>query len=219
MNDSKDFQDAESIRSGNSHVTSRPVSFPPHPIPEGMQSRSFGVPSRREGPPSNWDTWYIGKRFCKSSRVFCSTLSAGNESMDFRHIRTDSLINGGEEWESNTSSASEMPVRTVSQKIIHPKWGSFFIESWGRPTTTSDFGSSFRQIPHTSNVCPLRVLIQDWGVYLFTISYRTYALDQRSGVGWFSGWSKIFVLCKRNSNAEFWSTRCEDCFSTEQNHP
>ena len=28
MNDSKDFQDAESIRSGNSHVTSRPVSFP-----------------------------------------------------------------------------------------------------------------------------------------------------------------------------------------------
>ena len=30
MNDSKDFQDAESIRSGNSHVTSRPVSFPPH---------------------------------------------------------------------------------------------------------------------------------------------------------------------------------------------
>ena len=56
MSDSKDFQDAESIRSGNSHVTSRPVSFPPHPIPEGMLSRSFGVPSRREGPPSIWDT-------------------------------------------------------------------------------------------------------------------------------------------------------------------
>ena len=56
MNDSKDFQDAESIRSGNSHVTSRPVSFPPHPILEGMLSRSFGVPSRREGPPSIWDT-------------------------------------------------------------------------------------------------------------------------------------------------------------------
>ena len=56
MNDSKDFQDAESIRSGNSHVTSRPVSFPPHPIPEGMLSRSIGMPSRREGPPSIWDT-------------------------------------------------------------------------------------------------------------------------------------------------------------------
>ena len=56
MSGSKEFQDAESIRSGNSHVTSQPVSFPPHPIPEGMLSRSFGTPSRREGPPSIWDT-------------------------------------------------------------------------------------------------------------------------------------------------------------------
>ena len=28
MNDSRDFQDAESVRSGHSHVTSQPVSFP-----------------------------------------------------------------------------------------------------------------------------------------------------------------------------------------------
>ena len=32
------------------------MSFPPHPIPEGMLSRSFGVPSRREGPPSILET-------------------------------------------------------------------------------------------------------------------------------------------------------------------
>ena len=56
MNDSEEFQDAESIRSGNSHVTSRPVSFTPHPMLEGMLSRSIGMPSRREGPPSIWDT-------------------------------------------------------------------------------------------------------------------------------------------------------------------
>ena len=56
MNDSKDFQDAESVRSGNSHVTSRPVSFPPHPIPEGLFRPSFVLPSRKEGPPSIWDT-------------------------------------------------------------------------------------------------------------------------------------------------------------------
>ena len=56
MKDSKDFQDAESIRSGNSHVTSRQVSFPPHPITEGMLKHSFVTPSRREGPPSIWDT-------------------------------------------------------------------------------------------------------------------------------------------------------------------
>ena len=56
MSDSQDFQDAESIRNGNSHVTSRPVSFPPHPIPEGMLKHSFITPSRREGPPSICDT-------------------------------------------------------------------------------------------------------------------------------------------------------------------
>ena len=35
MNDSKDFQDAESVRSGNSHVTSQPGVFPKHPAFEG----------------------------------------------------------------------------------------------------------------------------------------------------------------------------------------
>ena len=55
MNGSEDFQDAESIRIGNSHVTSRPVSFP-HPIPEGILRHSFVTPCRKEGPPSIWDT-------------------------------------------------------------------------------------------------------------------------------------------------------------------
>ena len=50
MNVSRDFQDAESVLSGNSHVTSRPVSFPPHPIVEGMLRHSFVTPCRREGP-------------------------------------------------------------------------------------------------------------------------------------------------------------------------
>ena len=56
MNDSRDFQDAESARSGHSHVASQPVSFPPHPVLGGKLSRSIGMPSRREGPPSIWDT-------------------------------------------------------------------------------------------------------------------------------------------------------------------
>ena len=63
MNDSRDFQDAESVRSGHSHVTSQLASFPPHPIPGGMLSRSVGMPSRREGPPSIWDTHGISVNF------------------------------------------------------------------------------------------------------------------------------------------------------------
>ena len=56
MNDSREIQDAESVRSGQSHVASRPVFFPPHPDPDGMLSRSLGMPSRKNGPPSIWDT-------------------------------------------------------------------------------------------------------------------------------------------------------------------
>ena len=46
MNDSRDFQDAESVRSGHSHVASQRVSFPRHPVPGGMLSRcrqAFGT--------------------------------------------------------------------------------------------------------------------------------------------------------------------------------
>ena len=47
MNDSKDFQDAESVRSGNSHVTSQPGVFPKHPPFEGMLRPSFVSPRRK----------------------------------------------------------------------------------------------------------------------------------------------------------------------------
>ena len=66
-------------------------------------------------------------------------------------------------------------------------------------------------IPRTIRTPP-----QNWGTYLFTISFGSFAVDQRSGHEGISGWFNIFVICKRNSNARFWSTRCEDCFSTEQ---
>ena len=55
MNDSKDFQDAESVRSGNSHVTNQPGLFPKHPVFEGMLRPSFVSPRRKEGPPDIWD--------------------------------------------------------------------------------------------------------------------------------------------------------------------
>ena len=56
MNDSKDFQDAESVRSGNSHVTSQPGVFPKHPPFEGLLRPSFVSPRRTDGPPNIWDT-------------------------------------------------------------------------------------------------------------------------------------------------------------------
>ena len=87
MNDSKDFQDAELVRTGNSHVTSRPVSFPPHPIPEGLLRPSFVSPCRKEGPPCIWDTHGIsGNVFAKppasSSAPFPQELNQWNASIE-----------------------------------------------------------------------------------------------------------------------------------------
>ena len=53
MNDSRDFKDAESVRSGQSHVTSQ-LAF--SHLPGGMLSRSLEMPSRNDRPPSIGDT-------------------------------------------------------------------------------------------------------------------------------------------------------------------
>ena len=46
MNDSSDFKDAESVRSGLSHVTNQSALLPPFRDPGGMLSRSVGMPQR-----------------------------------------------------------------------------------------------------------------------------------------------------------------------------
>ena len=71
MNDSRDFKDAESVRSGQSHVTSQPAFFPPFQNHGGMLSRSLGMPSR-DGPPSIWDTHGI------SGNVFANPMASSS---------------------------------------------------------------------------------------------------------------------------------------------
>ena len=50
------FKDAESARSGLSHVPSQLAFFPPFRDPGGMPSRPVGMPSRNGRPPDIWDT-------------------------------------------------------------------------------------------------------------------------------------------------------------------
>ena len=93
MSDPKEFQDAESVRTEHSHVTSQPVFFPPHPIPGGMLSRSLGTPSRREGPPSIWDTHGISGNVCanpdaSSSAPYPQELHQWNSSEEPLHSST-----------------------------------------------------------------------------------------------------------------------------------
>ena len=78
MNDLRDFEDAESVRSGLSHVTSQPASLPPFRDPGGMLSRSVGMLSRNDSPPSILGrAWCIGKCFFSSPPGSSSSLYRG----------------------------------------------------------------------------------------------------------------------------------------------
>ena len=72
MDDSRDFQDAESVRSGQSHFTIQPVFSPHHPDLGGMLSPSLGMPSRKNGPPSILDTHGI------SGNVFANATASSS---------------------------------------------------------------------------------------------------------------------------------------------
>ena len=77
MNDSKDFQDAESVRSGNSHVNSQQGVFPKHPLFEGLLRPSFISQRHIDGPPNIWDTSGIsGNVFCTSTSFLSSSVSS-----------------------------------------------------------------------------------------------------------------------------------------------
>ena len=217
------FELSGRVRSGNSHVTSRPVSFPPHPIPEGLLRQSFVSPRRKEGPPSIWAPHGI------SGNVFANTPASSSAPYPQELNQQNALIE--EPFHTSTMEKSEWrtqnhdlrcqsgPSGPSAKDSVIFSGGDSFKELWSRPSTTADFWSSLWQVPYTSNLCLLEDKIQDRDIYLFTIPHRSNAMDQRIGVGWFSGWFKIFVIYSWYFNAEFWSSWCEDCFSTEQHHP
>ena len=80
MNDSRDFRDAESICSGNSHVTSPPGLFSRHPPFEGLLKPAFISERQTEEPPNIRDTsGKSGNVFCTSTDFFISSVSSGIE--------------------------------------------------------------------------------------------------------------------------------------------
>ena len=144
MNDSKDFQDAEAVRSGNSHVTNQPMLFPKHPIPEGMLRPSFVSPQRRAAMHLG-HTWYIGKRFCKS------------RGRHRRLLILKNWIHGVQQLRSRFICPQRRKVKDqnkiVSQRFRHLQWRRQFKELCMEQTNNdcrfliSTLTSSLRQQP------------------------------------------------------------------------
>ena len=179
MNDSRDFRDAESICSGNSHVTSPPGLFPIHPPFEGLLKPAFISQRQIEEPPNIWDTsGTSGNVFCTSTSFFVSSLSSRIEfHLEENYRRTNSHVYSREKWNTRKRTRSEMPVRTVSQRFSHLQWRRLSKELW------ADQQRLQISVLHIDKFCTPATFACYRGFYLFTISYGSNAMDQRSGVG------------------------------------
>ena len=157
--DSRDFQDTESVRSGQSHVASQPVSFPLHPDPGGMLSSSKGMPSRKDGPPSIWDTHGI------SGNVLANPTAPSSAPYP----------QGLNPWSSNVSEHTSPHVMSESQTPIQdqrchsgPSARNSVVPSEG--DSSKNHGADQRRLQiselhfvtnsHASNICLLEEKIQ-----------------------------------------------------------
>ena len=144
MNDSKDFQDAESVRSGNSHVTSQPMLFPKHPIPEGMLRPSFVSPRRKEGPPSIWDTRGTSGNVFANPQTFSSAPYPQELNSTWRKTIEEPINMSTAEKSERPEPDQDLRCQSgpsAKDSVIFS--GRLFKELWSRPTTTADFGSPF----------------------------------------------------------------------------
>ena len=184
MNVSKDFQDAESVRSGNSHVTSQSMLFPAHPIPEGMLRPSFVLPRRKEGPPCMWDTHGI------SGNVFANPHASSTAPYPQELNPWETTIEVP--LHMSTAEKSERPEQNRDLRCQSgPSAKDSVIFSGGDSSKKYEADQQRLQISDLHfdkcNLCLLEDKVQDRGMYLFTISYGSDAMDQRSG-SWLIQW-------------------------------
>ena len=144
MNDSKEFQDAESVRSGNSHVTGQPGVFPKHHPFEGLLRPSFISQRHTDGPPNIWDTSGIsGNVFAhpqaSSSAPYPQGLNSTWKKTIEEPIHMSTAEKSGRQERDQDLRCQSGP---SAKDSVHLQWRRLFQELWSRPTTIADFGSS-----------------------------------------------------------------------------
>ena len=183
MNDSKDFQDAESVRSGNSHVTSRPMSVPTHPIPEGMLRPSFVSPRRKEGPPCIWDTHGIsGNVFANSQAT--STAPYAQELNPLGTTIEEPL---------STAEKSERPEQNRDLRCQSGPSAKDSVIFSGGDSLKKNYGADQQRLQISDlhfDKFPTPATFACWKIRFKTevctcsqFPYGSNAMDQRSGVG------------------------------------
>ena len=160
------------------------MSFPPHPIPELMLRHSFVSPSRKEGPPSIWDTHGI------SGNVFADPHTSSSapypQELHQRNSSTEEPLH------SSTVEKSERPEQNQDLRCQSgPSAKDSVIFSGG--DFSKNYGADQQRLqildlhvdksPTPATFACWKIKFKDRGMYLFAISYGSNAVDQRSGHG------------------------------------
>ena len=163
MDDSRDFKDAESARSGLSHVPSQPAFLPSYRDPGGMVSRRGGMLSRNDKPPDIWN----------------SQGTSGNVFVNPPASSSSSYPGGFSPWISTNVTEHTSPLVTSGRQIpdaaldprcqsgpstrnsFDPKEGKIFqriMEQTNKDCRSRNFTLTNS---HSNNICLLEDKIQD----------------------------------------------------------
>ena len=136
MSDSRDFKDAESVRSGLSHVPSLPAFFPPYRDPGGMLSRN-------DKPPDIWNTRGFSGNVFANPPASSSSLYPGGFNPWISNVTEDTS--------PHVTSERQKPDRALNPRCqsgpsarnsFDPREGRFSKDYGADKTKTADFGTS-----------------------------------------------------------------------------
>ena len=142
MNDSRDFKDAESVRSGPSHVPSQTALLPPCRDPGGLLSR-------KNQPPDIWNSQGISGNVFANPRASSWSPYAGGFNPWIPNVTEDTPVL------TSTGQPVTCGERQIPDTVLSPRFqpgpsaGNSFDpkekileDLWGRPTKTADLGTS-----------------------------------------------------------------------------
>ena len=116
MNDSRDFKDAESVRSGLSHVPSQPALLP-------LYRDAGGMLSRNDKPPDIWNTHGISGNVFANPRASSSSPDLTEDTNVL--TSTGRPVTCGERQIPDTVLNPRFPTRPSAGKSFDPKEGRF----------------------------------------------------------------------------------------------
>ena len=174
MNDSRDFQDAESIRSGNSHVTSPPGLFPTHPPLEGFLKLAFISQRQTEEPPNIRDTSGMsGNVFCTSTDFFISSIYSGIDILLGRKTIEEPIHMSTAEKSGRPERDQDLRCQSgpsAKDSVIFS--GGDYSKNYGADQQRLQISDlHFDKFPTPATFACWKIKVQDRGLFLFTISY------------------------------------------------